>query len=198
MFDQSHLNLQKLCNDQVVVVNKDSNLQFHIALANERNSIINVINRVAGEHKYLQTDRYYPSPVWENLLDEGINTNDGLLLLAIESPKGIIGFARVYPDSNHPLERNAGNIGIALLPAYRSRGFGAIILKYLMGYAIALDYRILTANILETNMRSRNLFSSCGFKAVKKKQQLLGFLDAYVNELYYETESIVFGETERS
>jgi RimJ/RimL family protein N-acetyltransferase len=117
----------------------------------------------------------------------------GLLLIAILNHETIIGFARLYPDDEHPLGRRAGNIGIALLPSFRSMGIGAIILRVLAACAIELEYDVLTANILESNVRSRRLFTGCGFKKVRCRNIYLDFINDHVNELYYEWKHCVRG-----
>lgn len=178
--------LENSCN--VATVDKSSNISLRIVSASDYNNVINVINTVARERKYLQTDRYIPTPNWEYLLAEGINVKNGLLLMAVENQQGIIGFIRLYPDDEHPLGRRAGNIGLALLHSFRSRGIGAIILKVLISRSSELGYDILTANILESNLRSRKLFSKYGFTQMRCRNIFLDFLNDHVNELYYELE----------
>ena len=170
-------------------LDESGNISLRIISTSDRNKIIEVINVVAGEGKYLQTNQYVSTPVWESLLVEGINVKRGLLLLAVEDQGMIVGFARLYPDDEHGFGRRAGNIGIALLRSYRSRGIGAIILRALIACAVELDYDVLTANILESNIRSRRLFARQGFKEVNCQNIYLVFLNDHVNELYYEVES---------
>jgi RimJ/RimL family protein N-acetyltransferase len=161
-------------------------IRLRIASGADRKDIIDVINSVAGERKYLQTSRYCPTPTWERLLAEGMHAEDGLLLLAVESQEGMIGFARLNPDTEHVLGRKAGNVGIALLRSYRSLGIGAIILRVLSACALELGYGVLTANILESNLRSRRLFSRFGFRNINCRSIFLVFVHDHVNELYCE------------
>lgn len=187
---QSHL--EHLLNHSVTS-DDFRDIRFRVASQHDRNDIIDLINSVTAELKYLQTDRYIPTPSWERLLAEGINIEMGLLLIAIVNHERIIGFARLYPDDEHPLGRRAGNIGIALLPSYRSMGIGAIILKVLTACAVELEYDVLTANILESNIRSRRLFTRCGFRKVKCRKIYLDFINDHVNELHYEWNHCVRG-----
>ncbi len=161
-------------------------IRLRVASETDRNDIVSVINSVAGERKYLQTSKYSPTPTWERLLAEGLHVDDGLLLLAAESQGQIIGFARLYPDGGHAYGRQAGNVGIALLRSYRSLGIGAIILRVLIACAIELDYSVLTANILESNIRSRRLFSRYGFRKINSRSVFLVFINDHANELYCE------------
>lgn len=177
--------LDSLCSTTWIVGSSKS-IRLRVASVTDRQAIVDVINSVAGERKYLQTSQYCPTPLWERLLAEGVHMEDGLLLLVVESLGQIVGFARLYPDESHAGGRQAGNIGIALLRSYRSIGIGAIILKGLIACATELDYQVLTANILETNIRSRRLFARCGFRKVNRRSVFLVFINDHANELYCE------------
>ena len=161
-------------------------LTFRIASHLDRGPIINLINIVASERKYLQTEQYNSTPIWEQLLSIGFNPDDGMLLGVLEDNNEIIGYARISPDLEQSPCKNIGNIGIALLPQYRSRGFGAKILDTLIQYAFLISYQVLTANILETNIRSRKLFSKYGFQEKSFHKKYVIFLEAYANEICYE------------
>lgn len=157
-----------------------------LACPADREQIIRLIDTVAGERRYLQTDRYVPTPAWEQLLSKGVNLREGLLLLVIESGEQTIGFARLTPDLGHPSGRLAGNIGITLLPAYRSQGIGTFALGWLMACAARLQYQTLTANILSTNLRSLRLFRKFGFAPAAVKKIYLPFVGSESEEVTVE------------
>ena len=189
MLDLSYFpSSEKEIREDTVEPDRPHSLQLRIASPQDRDGIIAVINSVAGERKYLQTERYCPSPVWERLLSFGINVDEGLLLFVAEVDGKMVGFARLSPDSEHPLGRNAGNIGLAFLPLYRSKGFGATILNKLIGYAAGLNYRVLTADVLETNICSKKLFTRRGFNIIGANKKFFSFLEKDVNELRYQVE----------
>lgn len=148
--------------------------------------IIHLIDVIAGERQYLQTERYCPTPIWEQLLRECISRESGLLLLVVEVQKQVVGFARLTPDREHPLGRSAGNIGIALLPAYRSRRIGTFVLSQLMACAASLGFQTVTANILATNVRSLRLFQKYGFVLTKTRNIYLPFTETEVEEVTVE------------
>ncbi len=168
------------------IIGDSRHIRLRVASGTDRDDIVAVINSVTGERKYLQTSQYCPTPIWERLLAEGMHVEDGLLLLAVESQGQIIGFARLYPDRSHSYGRQAGNVGMALLRSYRSIGIGAIILRVLIACAAELDYSVLTANILESNIRSRRLFSRYGFRKINSHNVFLVFINDHANELYCE------------
>ena len=53
-------------------------------------------------------------------------------------------------------------VNIALLPEFRSRGIGELLLKQLQAEAQTAD-KPLTLNVLKTNDRAVNLYKRCGF-----------------------------------
>jgi RimJ/RimL family protein N-acetyltransferase len=121
----------------------------------DREQVVSIINEVAAERKYLQTDQYRPTETWERLLDQGFNVNERLALFVVKYEEKIIGFGRLYPDEAQPLY---GNVGIVLLGAYRSIGIGTKLLKFLIDWALSLGYIKMTADVLATNVRSVRLF----------------------------------------
>lgn len=134
---------------------------FVLARKVDRQQVISIIDDVAAERIYLQTDQYRPTETWERLLDQGFNVNERLALFVVKYREKIIGFGRLCPDEAQPLY---GNVGIVLLGAFRSIGIGTALLKFLIDWALSLGYIKLTANVLATNVRSRRLFRHFQFK----------------------------------
>jgi len=128
---------------------------FVLAEKADRREIISIINKVAAERIYLQTDRYRPTANWEHLLDEGLNINERFVLFVVKYKQSIIGFGRLCTDEVQPLY---GNVGIVLVRAFRSIGIGTALLKFLIDWALCLGYSKLTADVLATNVRSIRLF----------------------------------------
>lgn len=137
---------------------------FHIRPAHlrEREQIMALIDQVAGERRYLQTDRYRPTPQWETVLHTGRRAESGLSLLVVMDDWQIVGVARLFPDER--FDKVTGNVGLVLLPAYRSRRLGTVLLGRLLLEASRLSYRSLTADILCSNERSLRLFARYRFR----------------------------------
>lgn len=174
-----------------MITDDDGNtfITIRVGCRRDRHAITQLINCVAAEQQYLQTDRYCSTPLWEQALQEGMNRCAGVLLLVVVAKQEIIGFGRLTPDDTNGVDRTVGNIGIALLPPYRSRGIGSQVLTTLLLAAPDLAFRRMTAAILETNIRSRNLFCKFGFQLIAQHQIRLPFLrQDLVDELLYELE----------
>jgi RimJ/RimL family protein N-acetyltransferase len=130
-------------------------IAFSLAKKVDRVSIVSVINEVAGERIYLQTDQYRPTEMWERLLEQGFNVDESLALFVVKYHEKVIGFGRLYPEDKQPLY---GNVGIVLLKSFRSIGIGTALLKFLIDCATSLGYKKMTADVLATNVRSIRLF----------------------------------------
>ena len=129
----------------------------------DRSGILDVIQSVAHERIYFQTDCYMSTPVWERALQVGYDEQSGILLLAVKDQEKIVGYGRLTPNDTDRFDRMIGNIGLALLPVYRSQGLGAAVLTRLLSYALVMRFCTLTAAVLATNLRSLQLFQKYGF-----------------------------------
>jgi RimJ/RimL family protein N-acetyltransferase len=167
----------------VIGFDNEKILTLRIARLNDRDNIIRIINKVAGERKYLQTDCYCPTPLWEQALQGGLQIEKGILLLLLEEAGKPVGFARVFPDCDDLDSRSVGNVGVSLLPGYRSRGIGAIMLKKLLSYGLYLGFNSLTANILASNLRSLHFFRKSGFRPIDSRLIELSFRSGRSEEI---------------
>lgn len=123
--------------------------------------VVSIINQVAAERIYLQTDQYRPTATWERLLDQRFNVNERFALFVVKYRQNIIGFGRLCPDEAQPLY---GNVGIVLVRAFRSIGIGTVLLGLLIDWALCLGYRKMTADVLATNVCSVRLFRRFRFE----------------------------------
>lgn len=130
----------------------------------DREQIIALINRVAGERRYLQTACYQPTASWERLLRVGYDAKTGMALIVLTHDQELIGIGRLFAESLHSSLCPIGNLGLVLAPAWRGKGLGTILLATLIDIARFLDYSCLRADILKSNQRSFGLFQKFGFE----------------------------------
>jgi RimJ/RimL family protein N-acetyltransferase len=147
----------------------------------EKKNLVKVIDSITGERRYLQTDRYIPTPDWERVLEFGCLPDEGRLLLVVKYKYKLIGFARLFPEEMEGIR--VGNIGIGLLKAFRHRGIGTRLLGHIVQIAPTLGYPSLTADILCSNVVSLRLFSHFGFKPIQERERNLPFLDGVTKEV---------------
>jgi RimJ/RimL family protein N-acetyltransferase len=158
-------------------------VSIEIDRPDDREQIISIINAVAAEKIYLQTDSYQPTPLWERLLDEGRNHHDGLALFVVQYKGVIFGFGRLNPDEF--LGRSVGNVGILLLEPFRSKGIGTELLGFLIMKAPEFGFSSLSANILANNLISRRLFSHYGFEIIGRNNFFLPHSQPEKHEFLY-------------
>ena len=134
------------------------------ATPDDRPQIIELINQVAKEKRWLQTARYEPSDSWEALLSTGYDPDRGLWLQLLVEDEIIVGFVRIFPDVSHTHSRPTGNIGIVLASPYRSRGYGKLLLAHAITIAPTMGFDYLRAAILMHNIPSLRLFLKFDFQ----------------------------------
>jgi RimJ/RimL family protein N-acetyltransferase len=156
-------------------------LIYSACLKKDRSQVIEIINRVAAEGRFLQTECYTPTPVWENLLENGADEGKGYLLVVIKDREKLVGFGRLSPDDLGG--RCTGNIGIVLLPGYRYKGIGTSLLEFIVNIAPQFGYENLTAYILFDNLVSLRLFSGRGFTRFSSRNLYLKHRNAVVEEI---------------
>jgi L-amino acid N-acyltransferase YncA len=154
---------------------------YGVCLKKDRRQVIEVINRVAAEGRFLQTECYIPTPAWENLLENGADEGKGCLLVVIKDREKLIGFGRLSPDDLGG--RYTGNVGIVLLQDYRHKGIGTRLLEFIVNIAPQFGYENLTADILMDNLVSLRLFSGRGFIRFSSKNLYLKHRNAVVEEI---------------
>ncbi|MDP1544834.1 MAG: GNAT family N-acetyltransferase [Anaerolineales bacterium] len=147
----------------------------------ERDQVIRVIDQVAAERVFLQTERYEPSPDWELLLAKGSNIRSGYLLIVVKKEDEIVGFGRLFPAGQH--KREVGIIGIVLLPKYRHQGIGAKILDLILAVSPDFGYQTLMADILAHNFISLHLFQKQGFVEHSRRSLPAPFPGGVVEEI---------------
>lgn len=147
----------------------------------DREQVIEVINRVAAENRFLQTGCYVSSLTWENLLACGADQENGYLLLTVYDSKELAGFVRLSPDDLGG--RYTGNVGIVLLPKHRYKRIGTKLLDFIVNIAPVFGYKSLVADILFDNFVSLRLFTGRGFTQCSSRNLYLRHRNAVVEEV---------------
>jgi len=155
-------------------------IEIRISKFDDRQKIINIINKIASERQYFHTDRFLITPSWETLLDKGF-CEQGVLIV-VERHKEIIGYGRLTRLSQ--LEENAEwDVGLGLLREYRSNGIGSFLLACLLKWTGPLRIKKIHATILDHNIRSRKLFWRMGFKETISHAVKLPYQERQVYEV---------------
>jgi GNAT superfamily N-acetyltransferase len=106
-----------------------------------------------------------------------------LLLLVVTDGERVIGFGRLTVDDDIERSRLTGNVGLALLPAYRRCGIGRALLGRLTAWAPKLGFTRLDSAILANNMASLQLFRGAGFRELQRRTSYLPYVDGPIVEV---------------
>lgn len=156
-------------------------ISYYVFLKQDRKRIVEIINSVGAEGRFLQTGGYVPTTAWESLLEKGMDRGRGQFLAAARHGEKIVGFGRLFPDD--PTGRPTGNVGIVLLPDYRYQRLGTRLLELLIEVAPEFGFTNLTADILLDNSVSLRLFRGNRFKEYSRKILYLEHRNAFVDEV---------------
>ncbi len=131
----------------------------------DRASLEEAINAVCAEGRWMSTSSFQPTPAWRHALEQP-NCSNHCLLVAEE--KGhIVGWCRVLPAACKG-EVTKAELGIGLLPDYRNRGLGTVLVQRVLDWARETGLERLWLRTREDNTRARRVFARCGFFACGK------------------------------
>lgn len=122
-------------------------------------SLIEAINAVCAEGRWMATPHFTAPPAWRHALAEPMCPYHSLLV-AVDG-EHVAGWCRVFPETGLPA---AGELGIGLLAPYRNRGLGAALMRQSLAWAdrAGLEQLLLTTRL--DNSRALHLFRQCGFQ----------------------------------
>lgn len=125
----------------------------------DRASLIQVIDTVCGEGRWMSTAQYDPTPAWEHALQQpGCGCH--LLLLAVNKDS-VVGWCRIFPKTGSLPQ--AASLGIGLLASYRGQGIGTRLVQRALTWAWSAGLRRVTLLTRLDNHRALRVFSHCGF-----------------------------------
>lgn len=156
-------------------------ITYQLFQVGEHEQVIDIIDQVAVEGKFLQTGSYVPTTDWECVFGHGVDRQGGRLLIVVKAQDTAVGFCRLFPAEQRA--RTVGNVGIVLLPRYRHIGVGTQLLTIIIGAASYYGYGFLTADILADNFISLRLFQACGFTEYSRRRLNLSHRSAAVEEV---------------
>ncbi|MBO5408232.1 MAG: ribosomal protein S18-alanine N-acetyltransferase [Clostridia bacterium] len=93
-------------------------------------------------------------------------TNENAVYFCIEDAGKVIGYVGMWQSFG---EGNINNI--AVLPEYRRKGYGKLLLEYLVAYGREHNFSFLTLEVRESNQEARSLYRSVGFLEVGRRKK---------------------------
>lgn len=136
----------------------------------DRGDLIDAINAVCAENRWMETSRYEPTPSWEHALTD--TRCDHHLLLVALCQRQLVGWCRAFPE-DQPGERV---IGIGVIDDYRNHGIGQRLLAETKQWAVQSKLDSLRLFTRANNARAIHVFQKVGFIIVSH-QSGQGFLE---------------------
>lgn len=81
----------------------------------------------------------------------------------IKKDNNYIGYGQVIIEGNTPIIVNVG-----ILPDYRGKGYGKLLINYLLKIINDYNYNTATINVDSNNVNAFNLYKNCGFNILKE------------------------------
>jgi ribosomal protein S18 acetylase RimI-like enzyme len=127
--------------------------------------LIQTINTVCGEGRWMCTTRFEPTSAWVHALEEPYCSCH--LLLVVEDAGRVVGWCRTFPanSENDPQE---ATLGVGLLPKYRDQGIGTALVRESLTWAASTGYRTVSLTTHPDNARAIHVFSRCGFAFIQQ------------------------------
>jgi len=135
-------------------------LQVRRFVSEDRPGLVQAINAVCGEGRWMSTTRFEPTPAWIHALQEPECPYH--LLLVVEDGEEIVGWCRTFPKDGSN-EAKEVLLGIGLLPAYRDRGLGTDLIRRSLAWARDAGYRRVSLTTRPDNTRAIHVFQRCDF-----------------------------------
>jgi RimJ/RimL family protein N-acetyltransferase len=127
-------------------------------LSGDHLGLVQTIDAVCSEGRWMKTTRFEPTPGWTHALEEP----DCLchLLLVAEDAGHVVGWCRTFPSENGA---QATTLGIGLLPPYRDRGIGTALVRRSLRWTRERNYQRVRLTTHPDNARAIHVFTRCGF-----------------------------------
>lgn len=93
-------------------------------------------------------------------------TNENAVYFCLEDDGKVIGYVGMWQSFD---EGNINNI--AVLPQYRRKGYGKLLLEHLIAYGKEHKLSFLTLEVRESNMGARALYQSVGFLEAGRRKK---------------------------
>lgn len=157
------------------------------ALLPDAFSIIALINTVGAEGVWLATERYVPTPQWEQVLHHP-DAEPRALLVVAERQNQIVGWCRVFPYQFGNKSSHVADVGIGVHPEFRRRGIGRALMQNAVDWARDQRFEKLTLDLYASSKSARHLFEKTGFHVIGTRARHARINGAYVDEILMEME----------
>ena len=124
-----------------------------------------VIDTVCQECKWMETDRFRPTPAWKSAIDGDMQADYKIFLVEDNTNKDVIGWSRLFTKEPNNSPKQA-ELGIGILGPYRSQGIGTNLLKITCQWALTKAYDCVRLYVAKNNIIANRLFCKSGFLVI--------------------------------
>jgi hypothetical protein len=146
-------------------------------------AILAGIETICAEGIYFAIEHYLPDAQWEAALYKPETVPDHLLVVAEVEGESFTGNGRLFPGPPGRKDRHVADLGLYVLPSYRRRGLGTLLMDWMLAWARQTGLRKVTLSVLSTNQIAIHLYQKLGFVAEGLRRQQYKIGSQYVDEL---------------
>lgn len=155
------------------------------AVPSDAPNVIALIDAVGAEGLWLATERFVPTPQWENVLYHPDADSRAILIVA-ETQERIVGWCRVFPHIFGNKSRHVADVGIGVHQDFRGRGIGNALMQNAIVWARENGFEKLMLDLYSTSETAKRLFENVGFHVVGIRARHAKINGAYVDEILME------------
>ncbi|GAB4534996.1 MAG: GNAT family N-acetyltransferase [Anaerolineae bacterium] len=144
-------------------------------------AVIAAIETVCAEGIFFQTDNFVLDRHWEAVLYRPGDAPQHLLAVA-ELEGQLIGHVRLFSGMCGAKDRHVAELGVLVLPAYRGRGVGQLLVAYALDWAGEQGLKKIVLNVFATNHRALRLYRRLGFVLEGTRKMQYNIKGQYVDE----------------
>jgi GNAT superfamily N-acetyltransferase len=130
----------------------------------DRSGLVQTIDAVCGENRWMSTTRFKPTAHWLHALAEPACSCHSLLVA--EDAKQVVGWCRIFPGEDAGTRELT--LGVGLLPAYRDRGVGTALVRQSLEWARDAGHGQVRLTTHPDNARAIHVFTRCGFAFTRR------------------------------
>jgi len=157
---------------------------LRLAGCQDAEEIISVIKTNAPDRSYVLMEHYGTKSDSVKKYICSMDFEKNLLIVAVTETAVVGALSGIQMDGGkRPETAHILNIGLHIVPAYRSLGIGSQMLDYAIDWAGMRKFKKLEANIFTTNKKSLHLFERAGFIEEGMRHKRIRIGKQYIDEV---------------
>lgn len=145
---------------------------IRLAAGKDAEKIIDLINSVGSERKYIVIEQFSHTIEWEKNYLDNLDTNNIVYMVAIVK-RQVVGIISIERET-YPKTRHTGVLGMIVLKEYRQEGIGSVMIEQALAWAKSKNIQKICLQCFSTNTTAIALYKKYGFtEEGRRKGQFL-------------------------